>query len=294
MSAEQFFKLTSHLVNDNQQNDIMNLFKNLQNFNYNDIFGDDDFSIQRPRPINAINMFTLRKPKSCTIVKGYVNRDKFEHFYKVWVFQDDKYKNWFILMVLKEIYFQKLYYNYLINNNIKDFAIPIIYRYGLIPNSTEITFFVEMKRYQIAPIPTFIIDENTNQIQELIDYVTGARDIVTTISNLNTGIYHNDSKSPDSLNKCLTDLEEIKARIENFGVGSFNLHDTGTSYYMAREVGDNICKLTDGTFLLCDFEHSSTIYNCNQVKGKGFSIRNNHKIFHLIMENINSDNAELI
>jgi len=289
MSTEQFFNLTSHLLDDTQSNEIMDLFNNLQTFNYNDIFGNNDFSLTRPRIISAMPKMSLRKPKIINITKAVINSDKLENFYKVWCFHDDKYKDWWILLALKEVYFHNLYYNYLINNNIKDFTIPILYRHGLINNSTEYSteyiFFIEMKKYDIKPLPNFIVDENTNQLQELIDYYTEFRDMIVTISNLNTGIHHNDHISPTRMNKSLAWLEKTKARIEHFGIKNFNNPHGSFFWFLRREVGENIVKLMDGTFMLLDFEHSSTIFGLHSYTGPTED-RPTHKVIHIVNDNI--------
>ena len=268
MSVDEFFNLTNHLLDDNQRNEITNLFNNVQTFNYSDVFGtNNDIPLKNPRVKSATMSMSLLRPKVINITKAMVDiSDAHDKIYKVWCFHNDNYKDWFILNGLKEIYFHNLFQKYITDNNITDFIVPIIYRYGIIQNSNEFIFFIEMKKYDITPLPNFIVDENTNQIQDLIDYYSQYRDMRAIISNIekNSGINHNDLISINRMNSTIEHLNDLKAKIENNQVDYSR--DQLIHHFFDRELGNNISILADGTFILMDFEHTSVLFSRDEDK----------------------------
>jgi hypothetical protein len=289
MSINDFFNITSHLLNDTQRDEITVLYNNIKTFNYSDIFGDDDLPLTEITVKTANTRVSMIKPKQHTITKAIINNDTLNKFYKIFCFENDNnIKDLFILNSLKEVYFQNLMTNYISSNNITDFNVPTIYRYGLINNNpTELTFFIEMDKYDILPTPDFTVNKHLNQIQDLIDYYTKFRDIRVIIDNIETvTVWHNDIPNIDRMNGNIDDLNDIKTQIDNgepiHYEGKMELDEENlVEYFFEREQCSNIELLKDGGWLLIDFEHSSLLHSRLLTP---YTREKSHKVLSLIMD----------
>lgn len=299
MSINDFFRITKHLLTDTQRDEITVLFNNIKTFNYSDIFGNDDLPLTKLTTKTAHTRASFLKPKLHTISKAVINNDRFDKFYKIYCFENDNdIKDLFILSALKEVYFQNLMKNYISSNNITDFNVPNICRYGLIHNnSAELTFFIEMDKYDVEPTPNFTVNKHINQLQELIDYYTRFRDIRTSIANIEkVTVWHNDILNIDRMNNNLNDLNDLKTRIDNgtelYYDGKMELDEENVvEYFFRREKCCNIELLKDGTWLLIDFEHSSSIHSrFDELYSKPYVRPRSHRVVWLILDFLEKTN----
>ena len=264
MSIAKFFEINSKLINNAQAVEITDLYNSMQTFNYNDIFGDTDITLTEPKCRNSIRTLTLLKPKYNDFVKATVSTNDPTKHYKVFLFQKDTtYKDWFILYGLKEVYFQQLWYTYAneynITHNISDrITIPEIYRYGIINTTTEIIFFIEMEKMtlpQQLPFTTF----DKSQLPQLIDYYSSARTMRENIANIENskGCFHNDLPSLEDINEELSYYESYNDYIDLSSPNDDFLYNGGFREFVP--ISYNYYKITDGSTLLLDFEHTGNL-----------------------------------
>tara|TARA_B110000879_G_C11114925_1_gene489090 strand:+ start:730 stop:1584 length:855 start_codon:yes stop_codon:yes gene_type:complete len=264
MSITKFFEINNKLLNDAQSIEITDLYNSMQTFNYNDIFGDTDFTLTEPKCRNSLRTLTLLKPKYNDLVKATVSTNDTTKHYKVFIFQkDNTCKDWFILNGLKEVYFQQLWYTYAneynITHNISDrMIVPEIYRYGRINTTTEIIFFVEMNKLTLPPMLPFTTF-SFSQLPQLIDYYSSQRHMRENIANIENskGIFHNDLPSLEEIDARLSYYEEIKDAVDNSNDEIISSHDG--NFRRFSHLSYNYYKLDDGSTLLIDFEHTGNL-----------------------------------
>jgi len=264
------------MVDENHKLDIINIYNNIQTYDYCDLF-DTDMSFNTIRTTFNRKIFTLLKPKKYHLVKATVFSSDKTKIYKMYIFQNDKCKDYFIINALREFYFQAKFRETLINNNIQNVIVPEIYRYGIINIETnnEIICFAEMQYYHDTSI-----DELNNLLEQAHSYRTKLEKTYLYLKNLystiNTitelekqiQIYHND------IGDGIRPIQDVLNSIESIVNPQNNHNDNICRNYLAElnlHVDNismvNICNrlhITDNLFLsnykyiLIDFEHTST------------------------------------
>jgi len=218
MSAiDKYFNYFNDKLNESHKLDIINMYNNIQTYDYHDIF-DTDMSF------NTINMksnkkkFTLLKPKFPGSIKGTVISSNQTKIYKVYIFQNDKNKDYFVINALREFYFQNKFREHFINNNIENIIIPEIYRYGIINIKTnnEILFFAEMKYYGENNLYKIIKQQQTGtqRLEKINDYANKLKDVRNVIRGVEEQlqIYHGDILSIRHLQNSIRKVTEAIAQ----------------------------------------------------------------------------------
>ena len=197
--------------------------------------------------------------------------------YKMYIFQNDKYKNYLIINALRDFYFQTKFREALINNNIQNIIVPEIYRYGIINIETnnEIICFAEMQYYHDTSI-----DELNNILEQPQSYRTKLEKTYLYLKNLystlNTitelekqiQIYHNDIECDlECMQRMITPIESVvnpdniyndniykdylfRLEIRVHNISMINLCVGGTK-------SGNLF-LSNNKYILIDFEFAST------------------------------------
>lgn len=259
MSTTTFFNLTSHLLNDTQRNEITIMFNNLNTFNYNDIFGTDDLPILNGGGHAPWDKYTLLKRKTISITRGSVKiPNDSNNIYNVFIFENDNYKDLFILNALREIYFQTVFRNHIINNNITEIIVPEIYRYGLINNgSNEIIFFIQIENFNFDIIPTY------DDFTQLLEYYKSYKKSLNVVFNIQNdlGIYHNNLVTMDIMNRHIEKLNDV--------IESKNDTTTIADYNIPLIFGEHLLQLNNNMVLM-NFEHSSIFQRAFNIDSYDF------------------------
>jgi hypothetical protein len=263
-------------INESYKLDIITMFDNIQKYDYYDLF-DTDMSFNTLKIIQDRNKYTLLKPKRINYIKSTVISSDKTKIYKMYIFQNDnKYKEYLILNLLIETYFQIKFREHIINNNITNLIVPEIYRYGIIniEQNNEVICFAEMQYYDntsIYELNTELKQQQTTKqkLEKIYDYLNNFKSIINVIVDLEkqTQIYHNDIVY--DINQLQNILTRIKSYV-NSDSDNTNCKDYLDSLLIEDEWNNSHINgiynlfLSNNKYILIDFEDSSI----NQTKLK--------------------------
>lgn len=207
MSAlDKYFNYFNDKLNESHKLDIINMYNNIQTYDYHDIF-DTDMSLNSQHIVHNYNKYTLLNHNEKTMHVTVISSNKTK-IYKMYILNNDKYKDYFLINAMREFYFQKKFREHFISNNIEDIIVPEIYRYGIIniEKNNEIICFVEMKYYDTQNTDLYKLVEQEQTDREIVcelftDYIKNmyvAKSVIRDVEK-QLQIYHNDMP-PDRLN----------------------------------------------------------------------------------------------
>lgn len=268
---DNYFNYFNDCINEVDKLGIINMYNNIQTYNFYDIFDTDmlfNTIGQFPTTISPpfkINNFTLLKPKFHPFTKTTVVSSNQTKIYKIYIFQNDKNKILFLLDVLREFYFQIKFREHITNNNMTNIIVPEIHRYGIINIETnnEIICFAEMNYYNTSEcnLRKIVEQEQTyrNKIEIIHDYVKKYINVRTVISVIEKQfeIYHNDLLTLEYLHRVNNQITEC---IEH---NSEHLHNEFLSTFINNAINYNLFP-SNNKYILIDFETSSMIDNDNR------------------------------
>jgi len=265
-------------INESYKLDIINMFDNIQTYDYDDLF-DTDMSFSTVKVIQDRKKYTLLKPKSINYIKATVISSDKAKIYKMYIFQNNnKYKDYLILNSLIESYFQIKFREHIINNNITNLIVPEIYRYGIIniEQNNEVICFAEMKYYDNTSIDELNTELKQHQpakqkLEKIYDYLNNFKSIINVIVDLEkqTQIYHND---------IVYDINQLQNRlttIKSYVNGDSDSDNTNSKDYLDTLLIEDEWNnshingiynlfLSNNKYILIDFEYGSS----NQSKSK--------------------------
>jgi hypothetical protein len=264
-------------VNESHKLDIINMYNNIQTYEYCHLF-DTDISFNTISTTHDEIMYTLLNPKKYHMTKATVISTCKTKIYKMYIFQNDKYKNYLTINALRDFYFHTKFREALINNNIQNIIVPEIYRYGIINIETnnEIICFSEMQYYDNTSIDELnnILDQEQSYRTKLEKTYLYLKNLYSTINTLKElekqiQIYHNDIGCEL---KC---TQRIITPIESVVNTHNNYNDNICKDYLIRlEFQANNIRmknlrfdctrlsnlfLSNNKYILVDFEFASTV-----------------------------------
>ena len=272
----------NYRLTENQKIDIMNMYDNIQTYDYYDLF-DTDMSFNTMYTIRDRKKYSLLKPKHINYIKSTVISSDKTKIYKMYIFQNNnRYTDYLILNSLIGTYFQTIFKEYLTHNNITEFTVPEIYRYGLInlESNNEIICFSEMKYYESTGMDELHTELDKQQtpkqkLEKIYDYLDNFKSIVLVIQNIESQlqIYHNDMVYDKSLTQIQDKLTTIKTNIDCID----NFDDPNSQTSFLDGIIDNSWSNThtyvihnlfrsNNKYILIDFEDSSYINDPSQRK----------------------------
>jgi hypothetical protein len=255
MSAlDKYFNYFNDKLNESHKLDIINMYNNIQTYDFHDIF-DTDLSFNTRSFYHNTKEYTLLNHNEKTIKATCISSNKTK-IYKIYIFNNDKYKDYFLINAMREFYFQKKFREHFISNNIEDIIVPEIYRYGIIniEKNNEIICFVEMKYYDTQNTDLYKLVEQEQTDTEIVcelftDYIKNmyvAKSVIRDVEK-QLQIYHNDMPA-DRLNYQFLNNQctyEEKIWFINSNKRSHNLFQSNNK------------------FILIDFECTSIIDRAN-------------------------------
>ena len=259
MSAiDKYFNHFNDQLNESHKLDIIKMYNNIQTYDYYDIF-DTDMTFNSIHLNNNKNKYTLLKPKNHHLIKTTVILSNKTKIYKIFIFQNDNNKDYFLINTLREFYFQTKFREHFINNNITNIIVPEIYRYGIIniEKNNEIICFAEMKYYDPSDSEMYkmIEQEQTykKKVEKLYDYSKFYNDVIHVVireAEEQLQIYHNDVLG---IGVNMTQYHDDLHMYDETGL-SREYSDINTKFIYA-----NIFPSSNNNHILIDFERASLL-----------------------------------
>lgn len=230
--VDNYFTSFKDSFNEIDKTNIIDMFNNLNTYNYDEIFTTDP-------SFNTMNIYfkspqiSLLSPPDYLFQKGTIISNDNKNIFKVYIFNNDQYKDLFIINSVREVYYSNRFRSILLDNNIEQVFIPEINQYGIINKSptNKIIFFFKMPYYErtnVVILNEFLKFDIKTKFNILFDYLTLYTQSVSKIKLIenNNQIFHNDfnRETGPFLNNINAILESITSLVNENDIEKMKLY----------------------------------------------------------------------